>query len=234
MTSLLVDIKVLHKGSTCFASAALISTMKVVGLTGGMGTGKSAVAEILRDLGWVVLSSDETARSLMNSDAAMQKRIAEALGNDVLSDKGLDRERIAALVFGDSTDHAKRLAQLNAIVHPRVLDEHMTQLKNMDDDGVAIAAVETALLYEVGLDDAFDFVIVVDAPDDVRRARIRERSGLTDQQITDRLAQQMPMADKRGLADFVIDNTGTLADLRRSVETLARIIELIPKPEHTD
>ncbi|MCO6464995.1 MAG: dephospho-CoA kinase [Bradyrhizobiaceae bacterium] len=208
--------------------------MKVVGLTGGMGTGKSAVAEILRDLGWVVLSSDETARSLMNSDAAMQKRIAEALGNDVLSDKGLDRERIAALVFGDSTDHAKRLAQLNAIVHPRVLDEHMTQLKNMDDDGVAIAAVETALLYEVGLDDAFDFVIVVDAPDDVRRARIRERSGLTDQQITDRLAQQMPMADKRGLADFVIDNTGTLADLRRSVETLARIIELIPKPEHTD
>lgn len=208
--------------------------MKVVGLTGGMGTGKSAVAEILRDLGWVVLSSDETARSLMNSDAAMQKRIAEALGNDVLSDKGLDRERIAALVFGDSTDHAKRLAQLNAIVHPRVLDEHMTQLKNMDDDGVAIAAVETALLYEVGLDDAFDFVIVVDAPDDVRRARIRERSGLTDQQINDRLAQQMPMADKRGLADFVIDNTGTLTDLRRSVETLARIIELIPKPEHTD
>lgn len=208
--------------------------MKVVGLTGGMGTGKSAVAEILRDLGWVVLSSDETARSLMNSDVAMQKRIAEALGNDVLSDKGLDRERIAALVFGDSTDHAKRLAQLNAIVHPRVLDEHMTQLKNMDDDGVAIAAVETALLYEVGLDDAFDFVIVVDAPDDVRRARIRERSGLTDQQINDRLAQQMPMADKRGLADFVIDNTGTLTDLRRSVETLARIIELIPKPEHTD
>ncbi len=202
--------------------------MKLIGLTGGIGTGKTTVAHLLRERGWTVLSSDETARDIMNTDPDVRKAIAELLGSDVLTDNGLDRQRIAELVFGATPEHKKRLDALDAIVHPRVLQRHMDLLERLEADGLELAAVESALLYEVGLEDGFDYVIVVDAPEDVRVQRVMARSGLTEAQVRQRMADQLPMAEKRMLADFVIDNSGSLDDLATAVNKLAAIIEILP------
>lgn len=205
--------------------------MKVIGLTGGIGTGKSSVAQLLVHRGWVVLSSDETARSIMNTDAAVQQALIDLLGREALNDGKPNSAFIASKVFGPTPEHHQLLKALNAIVHPRVLDVHMETLRKLDAEQCPLVVVETALLFEVGLDEAMDYVIVVDAPDDVRMARIQARSGLSTQEIAARIAEQMPMTEKRNLADFVIDNSGTLAELETATSKLATIIEILPEKQ---
>jgi dephospho-CoA kinase len=98
--------------------------------------------------------------------------------------------------------------------------------------GTSIVAIESALLYEVDLEEGFDWVIVVDAPHDVCVARVMERSNTTAAEVERRMAEQLAMEEKRGLADFVIENGSTLADLERATSMVATIIEAFPDPEH--
>lgn len=203
--------------------------MKTIGLTGGIGTGKTAVADILRNLGWVVLSSDQTAAEIMNSMPEVRQQIAGLLGADVLTTNGINRKAIAALVFGNTEASRSNLKRLNSIVHPHVLDAHRLRLEALASEGHSLAVVESALLYEVGLEDAFDYVIVVDAPEQLCIDRAKTRSGLTEQQVRDRMAYQIPTTDKRKWADFVIENTGTLDALATTTKKLAAIIELLPE-----
>ena len=205
--------------------------MKLIGLTGGIGTGKSTVARMLRERGWTVYSSDETAREIMSTDDEVRREIADLLGPEVLTEGGLDRTRIAELVFGDSPDHKKRLQQLDRIVHPRVLDRHMDVIEDEKDNGTPIVVIESALLFEVGLEDGFDWVVVVDCPDEIRIPRVMERSGLTEDQVRSRMKEQLPMQEKRSLADFVVENAGSIEDLQRSLDKVATILEVMPDPE---
>ena len=205
--------------------------MKLIGLTGGIGTGKSTVARMLRERGWTVYSSDETAREIMSTDDEVRREIADLLGPEVLTEGGLDRTRIAGLVFGDSPDHKKRLQQLDRIVHPRVLDRHMDVIEDEKDNGTPIVVIESALLFEVGLEDGFDWVVVVDCPDEIRIPRVMERSGLTEDQVRSRMKEQLPMQEKRSLADFVVENAGSIEDLQRSLDKVATILEVMPDPE---
>ena len=205
--------------------------MKLIGLTGGIGTGKSTVANMLRDRGWVVYSSDETARDIMSSDIEVRQEIAELLGPDVLTEGGLDRQKIAEMVFGDTQEHRTRLQTLDRIVHPRVLDRHMDVIEEEKDKGTPIVVIESALLFEVGLEDGFDWVVVVDSPDEVRIPRVMERSGLSEEQVRARMKEQLPMQEKRSLADFVVENAGSMDDLQASVNKIASILEVMPDPE---
>ncbi len=205
--------------------------MKLIGLTGGIGTGKSTVARLLRERGWTVYSSDETAREIMSTDPEVRRQIGELLGPEVLTDGGVHRERIASLVFGDTPEHRRRLQELDRIVHPHVLDRHLQIIESERESGKPLIVIESALLYEVGLEEGFDWVVVVDCPDEIRIPRVMQRSGLTETQVRARMAEQMDMQEKRALADFVIDNVGGLDDLERSVKTIATILEVMPDPE---
>jgi dephospho-CoA kinase len=206
--------------------------MKLIGITGGIGTGKSAVAGLLKARGWTVYASDETAKQIMASDPEVRKELTEAFGPDVLTEQGVNAPFLASLVFGPTEEHHARLARLNQIVHPRVLDAHMEAIEREHAAGTSIVAIESALLYEVDLEEGFDWVIVVDAPHDVCVARVMERSNTTAAEVERRMAEQLSMEEKRGLADFVIENGSTLADLERATTMVATIIEVFPDPEH--
>ncbi|MEY3387046.1 MAG: hypothetical protein RIR53_1857 [Bacteroidota bacterium] len=199
--------------------------MTLVGITGGIGSGKTAVAELLKGRGWTVYASDETAKQIMVSSAEVRQELSDAFGPQVLTPNGVNAPLLASLVFGADPESGKRLARLNGIVHPRVLEAHMQAIAAEEARGTKIVAIESALIYEIDLEDGFDFVVVVDAPHEECIRRVMERSGLTREDVERRMAEQISPEEKRGLADFVIDNTGTLDDLKGATQTVAMVIE---------
>ena len=205
--------------------------MKLIGITGGIGTGKSTVSRLLRERGWTLYASDDTAKEIMASDPEVRAELVAAFGADVLTDQGVNAPLLASLVFGATEEHHARLARLNQIVHPRVLDAHMEAIEREHAAGTKVMAIESALLYEVELEDGFDWVIVVDAPHDICVARVMERSKSTAAEVERRMTEQLAMEDKRGLADFVIATGSTLSDLERATAMVAMIIEAFPDPE---
>ncbi len=205
--------------------------MKLIGLTGGIGSGKSTVAQLLRERGWKVYSSDETARMIMDTDSEVQQQIMMVLRGGVVDNGVLSREKIAELVFSDSKESADKLEALERIIHPKVIEQHMLLIEAAEQDGVEILAIESALLYEVGLDDGFDWVIVVDSPEEVCIERVMKRSNVTREQVLSRMQAQLPTKEKRQWADFVIDNDGSLESLHHAVNTVAHIIELLPEQQ---
>lgn len=215
-----------------------------VGLTGGLGSGKSTVAGMLRGLGAHVIEADELGRALMEPGQAVYEQIVRAFGAEVVGADGrLDRPRLAKLAF-----EGGRLHDLNAIVHPAVIREQQRWMNDVfARDPAAVAMVESALIFEVERDaqargesegvladwrNRFDHIIVLTAPDEVKIARyagrVAEAGPARDAAVRDariRLARQMPDAEKAARADFVIENTGDLAALRARVETVWRKLQ---------
>ncbi len=204
--------------------------MKLIGITGGIGTGKSTVADILRKRGWTVVSSDVTAKHVMATNTQVRQQIAKLFGAEALVEGGVHTGVIAQQVFGPTPEHSRRLQQLDQIVHPHVLEQHLGVIEQEAQKGTPLMAIESALLYEVGLEDGFDWIVVVDSPDDVRIPRVMQRSNLTHEEVQNRIDQQMSMQEKRNAADFVIDNVGTLSDLEKATNTIAMIVEALPDP----
>jgi len=207
-----------------------------VGLTGGLASGKSTVAALLRELGAELIEADELGRALMEPGQIVYQEIVRHFGAEVLlADGHLDRKRLAELAFGQG-----RLQELNAIVHPAVIRAQQQWMQGIfQKDPDAIAVVESALIFEVVRDavargeregilanwrERMDRVIVVTAPEELRIVRYVARvSGaegdreLARADALRRLAYQIPDAEKAAQADEVIENTGDLADLRRKV-----------------
>ena len=210
-----------------------------VGLTGGLGSGKSTVAAALRELGAHVVEADELGRGLMEPGQSVYTEIVRVFGPEVVAVDGrLNRARLAELAFKGG-----RLQELNAIVHPAVIAaQQRWQDEVFAKDAAAVALVESALIFEVERDARargeqegiladwrrrFDRVIVVTAPDEVKIARYAARIGPDPAQqeaatadARARLALQMPDTEKACRADFVLENTGHIADLRAQVELL--------------
>lgn len=199
--------------------------MITVGITGGIGTGKSTVAQILRERGWPVYASDETAAAIMENDTDVHSELVELFGPVAMRDGKPDRRAIAALVFGDDLEARRRLVALNAIVHPRVREEHRARMAEHRARGTSVMAIESALLFDAGLDREVDIVIVVDADDEVRIRRVMERNKLTREQVLARIAAQMPMAEQRSRANFVIRNDAGIEALTESTNAVAARIE---------
>lgn len=174
-----------------------------VGITGGIGSGKSTVCRFFQALGIPVYHADDRAKFLMNNDAALIIRIKALLGEDAYHESVLDRSYIAERVFRDKD----LLQQLNAIVHPAVfLDSVAFFEKNKDQ---AYVLYEAAILFESGNYKAMDRVILVYAPEELRIRRTMDRDGLSRDAVLDRMRQQMPEEEKRKLADFIILNDGS-------------------------
>mgnify|MGYP001198645473 CR=1 FL=1 len=186
-----------------------------VGLTGGIGSGKSAVAERLAALGAVVLDGDKAARAVVEPGTPGLTRIAETFGPGVLrADGSLDRAKLAGIVFSDEV----ALEKLNSIMHP-LIHQH---LQAAEEAAVKAAGPETILVHDIPLlaegqrSEEFEVVIVVDVPPEVQVSRLARR-GLPEDQACARMAAQATREERLAIADIVIDNSGTPEDLDRRV-----------------
>lgn len=199
------------------------------GLTGGIATGKTTVAAMLRELGCRVLEADKIAHQTIEPGGAAYDEVVREFGRGILTPEGLvDRKKLGSIVFAD----AQRLARLNAIVHPPVLEEQIRQLAAIEKaDSHAIAVVEAALLIEAGFDRKLDCLVVTWCKPEQQLARLTESGkgrGLTAEQARQRIAAQMPIEEKRKRADEVIDCSGTIEHTR------AQVIALFAKLKATE
>jgi len=185
--------------------------MRLVGLTGGIASGKSSLAAALRDLGAPVIDADALARDAVRPGSEALSAIREAFGDGVLAPGGaLDRKRMAAVVFSD----AGARARLEAIVHPAVREAVRDETARLAAAGHGLAFYDVPLLYESGLDSLVDCVVVVYAPPALQRSRLVERDGIAPEEADARIAAQMPIGEKARRADVVVANEGDLASLR--------------------
>lgn len=191
--------------------------MRLVGLTGGIASGKSTLAAALSALGAPVIDADALAREAVRRGSPALARIAEQFGPAVVGPDGaLDRKAMAAIVFADPGARER----LEAIVHPAVRAGVAAETARLAGAGHDLAFYDVPLLYERGLDREVDCVVVVHAPPEVQLARLRTRDGMTLDEARARLAAQMPIDEKARRADVVIENAGDLASLRARAEPL--------------
>jgi dephospho-CoA kinase len=183
-----------------------------VGLTGGVASGKSSVAAVLAELGAVLIDADKLAREVVAPGTDGLRRVVEEFGPGVLTaDGSLDRPALGAVVFGD--EPARR--RLEAIIHPLVR-ARAHELEAAAPDG-AVVVHDIPLLVETGQADRFDAVLVVDVPVPTQIARMVEQRGMTPEEAAARVAAQATREQRVAAATYVIDNTGTLEDLRERV-----------------
>jgi dephospho-CoA kinase len=193
--------------------------MKRIGLTGSIGSGKSTVANLLRARGIAVLDADAVAREV-SSRADVLKEVKAVFGAEYLLDGGLNRPKFAELIFNDPA--ARR--RLNAIIHPKVRQEMLTRQAQLEREGAQIVVQDIPLLFENGLETLFDAVILVDAPLELRVARVLARDQITREQVLARDGAQMPAFEKRQKTRFVLENDGDEAHLEQQ---LKRVLEQI-------
>ncbi len=189
--------------------------MRVLGITGGSGTGKSKVAAILRNKGCEVIDADVLAKELQRKGTPVFDEIVAYFGGDVVDNATgeLDRAKLAAVVF---TDNAKRL-KLNEIVHGAVAAEIKRRLSLLEARGAKYAVLDVPIPVENGFFDVSDVVWAVCANDDLRIERIKNRNGLTDEEAEMRIAAQLSNREYQELADVTIDNEGSEEDLEKLV-----------------
>jgi dephospho-CoA kinase len=186
-----------------------------VGLTGGIASGKSEVSRRLAELGAILIDADLLAREAVEPGSEGLAEVVRAFGSGVLQDDGaLDRAALGALVFADP----ERRGQLNAIVHPRVRARAAELMAAASDQAVVVQDIP--LLVETGQAASFDVVVVVDAPDEVRIRRLAERNGMTPDEAAARMAAQATREERLAAADYVIENSGSLDELRAAVDRL--------------
>src|SRR3954468_16593815 len=184
-----------------------------VGLTGGVGAGKSTVAKVLAERGAVVIDADAIAREVVEPGTPGFHAVVEAFGDEVVGPDGaLDRPKLAGIVFADEAQRGR----LNAIVHPLV-GERTAQLMAAAPEG-AVVVYDVPLLVESGLADGFDFVLVVEASEPTRLTRLAAR-GMPEDDARRRIAAQATDEQRRAVADEVLHNDGSLDDLRTQVDT---------------
>ena len=189
-----------------------------LGLTGGIASGKSAVAALLRELGFPVMDADSVSHKLMEPGQPAYEEILEQFGADLVDGSGrIDRGKLASIVFADPA----RLAQLNAILHPRVEEAILRQLAEWQKDGVRDAGfVEAALLIEAGLVDKLDGLVVAWCKPEQQLERLRVR-GMSEIEARRRIAAQLPLEEKLKRATETIDCSGSLEETRAQVMMLA-------------
>ncbi len=186
-----------------------------VGLTGGVGSGKSTVSALLAELGAVVIDADQLAREVVAKGTPGLAAVVEAFGESLLTDDGeLDRPAMGALVFADE----EKRRQLESIVHPLVFERYAALEAQADPDDVVVHDIP--LLAESGRGEDFDAVVVVDVPDEVRIERMVRDRGWTREDAESRIAAQATREERLAIATHVVDNSGSREALRERVAAL--------------
>jgi dephospho-CoA kinase len=204
--------------------------MIIVGLTGSVGSGKSTVAQIFRELGAYVVDWDELARDVTRPQSRAWKEIVEYFGKDVLNeDLTINRQKLADIVFRDK----EKMARLNQIIHPRVFEEDdriTNEIKNLDPD--ALIVKDVPLLFEARRP-ALDKVVVVSASEETQLRRLEEK-GISREDAKKRIESQFPLEGKIKSADFVINNDGSLEETKKQVEEIYSLLRGAESKRNTD
>ncbi len=196
------------------------------GLTGGIGSGKSTVAEQLVARGAVLIDADAIVREVQSPGSPVLARMAQALDADILlPDGALDRAKVAGIVFSDPD----KLAALNAVVHPAVIDE-MTRRRTLHNDSDATLLLDIPLLVESGYEN-LGGIIVVDVDPEIAVARLVAHRGFSEDDARLRISRQASRAERLARADFVVENEGDLDELRQRVDECWAWIMAHPRPE---
>jgi dephospho-CoA kinase len=196
------------------------------GLTGGIASGKSTVAAMLRERGFPVLEADKISHDLIEPGGAAYDEVVAQFGREILDGNGrIDRTRLGVIVFGDR----QKLDQLNAILHPRVEVEVLKQFSELEKSGSYTAAfVEAALIFEAGLHSRLDGVVVAWCLPEQQLARLMER-GMSETEARRRMAMQMPVEIRLALAAEKIDCSGSMEETRCQVHALAARLRTAPR-----
>ncbi|MDO5031791.1 dephospho-CoA kinase [Corynebacterium sp.] len=196
--------------------------MKLIGLTGGIGSGKSTVASLLEQRGWTIVDADRIAREIVEPGQPALAELAQAFGADILAGDGsLQRGLLAQRAFAD----AAHTQLLNSITHPRINEETQRRFAAAKRAGAQFVVYDMPLLVDKGLDKNMDAVIVVDVDAEERVRRLVEYRGLGEEDARRRLAAQIPDAERLAAADYVIDNNGPREELDARVGRVAEALE---------
>ena len=191
-----------------------------IAITGGIGSGKTFVSNLLQERGIPIYNADDEAKRLMLSDEGIRQDLIALLGEDVYVEGALNKPLLASYLFAD----AGNAARINRIVHPRVKDDFLRWLNTYRDK--EIAGLECAILFEAGFEDTVDAVVMVYAPESLRIERAMKRDNATEQQIRARIAAQMNDEEKRRRAGFVICTDGNIP-VEEQIETLLSQIKAL-------
>ena len=191
--------------------------MLVIGLTGGIGTGKSEAARQLEELGALIISADQVGHEAYTVNTEAWEQVVATFGNGILQDdKEIDRRKLGGIVFSDPS----QLKKLNQIMHPRMARIVSDKIEAFRGQGVDTVVVEAALLFEAGWDSLVEEVWVTDASEEIIIGRLRERNGLSEEEARKRINSQMDRMERIGRSDFVINNSGDMAELGTTIKEL--------------
>ena len=187
--------------------------MRRIGITGGIGSGKSVVSRLLRIMGYSVYDTDSEAKRLMESSLEVVQKLSECFGRDIYHNGRLNRGLLSSRVFGKSD----KIVLLNSIVHPVVRFDFYRWSESLNEE---ICFVESAIFYESRFDELVDEVWTVTAPEELRIGRVRQRSGLTEEEIKKRMAAQLSEEEKQRRAAHIIWNDGNVSVIHRVLSLL--------------
>ena len=198
-------------------SLGIWAAMLTIGLTGGIGSGKSVVADLLRQRGASIIDADRLGHEAYAPNSEAWRQVVAAFGEDILTEEGeIDRRKLGAIVFSDPAE----LERLNGIMHP-LMAKMVEGLKaDLAATGVSVAVVEAAVLFEAGWDALVDEVWTTHAPAEAVVERLRQRNGLSEEEARKRINSQMPAAERNRRSDVVVENASDLATLEREVAAL--------------
>ncbi len=197
----------------------------LVGITGGIGAGKTTVSNYLENKGYPIINADNIAKNILQNNNDIQKKIIEEFGEQSYIDGKYNASFISQCVFGTQDDN-QSLHKLNKIVHPQVLEDIINEVEQLASVGQKIIFVDIALLFELNLEEGFDYIITVYADDEQRLQRVAERSKLSYEEIKARFVTQIAQEEKMRYSDFTIENNKTLEELYKSTDFILNILLL--------
>lgn len=201
-----------------------------IGVTGNFGTGKSTVCKIIEEFGYPIIYSDSLAKELMVKNEELKKRIIENFGEEAyLEDGSLNRKWLAEKVFSNSPESERILARLNAIVHPFVLDETEKIITRLIEEGNRMIFFESALIFEANIQNLFDYIILVDSKKEKIYERMEKLGKFSKEDVDLRLQRQIPAKEKYNSVDFIIQNNGSLEELKTNVKLILEMLEELSK-----
>lgn len=188
-----------------------------LGLTGGIATGKSTADEFFKKKNIPIIDLDQIAHELMMKDQASYKAILDHFGNDILAEDGeIDRKKLGAIVFNDKN----QLKSLNELTHPLILNNMEEKMSQYQKQGTQIVILDIPLLFEGNSTHYCDSTLLITAPLELELSRLMKRNNLDEKEARQRIASQMPLSEKEKLADYVIENAGTVNDLENKLSSL--------------
>lgn len=197
---------------------------KIIGITGIIGSGKTTVAKHYQTLGYDVLYTDLISKEISENNPEIKSKIIKLLGEEAYIEEKLNGKYISNIVFNDP----KKLDLLNRILHPAVIDKVSNICEELFNQGKELIFVESALMFETGTFEGYDYVIAVDCPEELAIERVMKRSNLSKEEITKRLKNQFDNNKKVALADFVISNKKDEKTLIAAADFILTIVETMP------